>query len=60
MLDPSLPISDFVEALEPEEVKYLRMVCRHLSAYDRVVHVHDDDFEPFDADELGIDPEEDL
>lgn len=49
--------------LLPEEVKYLRRVCRllheiGLPARGGVVY-HDPDFEPFDPDELGLDPEQD-
>lgn len=56
--------------LEPEELKYLRRVCallhkldawqEHRMGREGEVCTEEDyaDFEPFDPDELGIDPED--
>lgn len=48
-----------LEDLLPEEIQYLRRVCRWLRAGGLGAVKPDPDFEPFDPDELGIDPEED-
>lgn len=45
--------------LLPEEVQYLRRVCRLLRELGAGAVKPDPDFEPFDPDELGLDPEED-
>lgn len=50
-----------LEDLLPEEVQYLRRVCRLLNQMGiPELEVEEDDLQGlFDADELGLDPEED-
>lgn len=59
MLDPSLSIDQQLQELEPEELKYLRRVCEALRELPLPPAAREIDFEYFDPDELGIDPEED-
>jgi len=59
VLDPSLSIDENLQELEPDEIAYLRRVCNFLRTHPIPPGVVDADFEYFDPDELGIDPEED-
>lgn len=62
ILDEALPP---LEDLEPEELKYLREICKALKAFefpkrDPRAYAHPDAEDGdglFDADELGLDPE---
>lgn len=59
ILDEALPP---LEDLEPEELKYLRKICKALQDYGGygkpTAREEDDEDEAlFDADELGLDPE---
>lgn len=61
LLDEALPS---LEDLEPEELKYLRRICKALNDYGgygkpREENDEEEDDSLFDADELGLDPETD-
>lgn len=63
ILDEALPS---LEDLEPEELKYLKKICKALKELEEASGLYpqrdrggEDSDDLFDADELGLDPEHD-